>query len=203
MIRNVLTSVGLLTLAGLLYVYLQYGDVFKQIISLQQEFAVLEQFHPRAQEIYTKLWQKLKTTGNSAEATVVKYPLAAGLTAEDAETTIKSVAHEHNIRAVSENAVSQTVEQATGQPQPFLKIFQFCSPLTAMKMVAYNNAYSAYLPCRIALVEDSTGQFNIYSLNMDMMLEGGTPLPPDLYNEAAGVWATMLEIMERGATGDF
>jgi len=43
----------------------------------------------------------------------------------------------------------------------------------------------------------------IYSLNMDMMIYGGKPLPPALKEEALQVKTIILDIMQRGATGEF
>ena len=76
-------------------------------------------------------------------------------------------------------------------------------PLTAAKMVNYSDAFSAYLPCRIALVEDNEGQLWLYTLNMDMMIHGGTELPDELYEEATNVKEIILDIMNRGAAGEF
>ena len=55
----------------------------------------------------------------------------------------------------------------------------------------------------IALVEDKTGQLWLYTLNMDMMIHGGTELPEGLYEEANNVKKIILDIMHRGAEGDF
>jgi len=91
----------------------------------------------------------------------------------------------------------------TGKDQRFWKIYMFCDPLTAAKMVDYSDAFSAYLPCRIALVEDNEGQLWLYTLNMDMMIHGGTKLPDELYEEATNVKEIILDIMNRGAAGEF
>lgn len=70
-------------------------------------------------------------------------------------------------------------------------------------MVRYSDAFSAYLPCRISLVEDKAGNLWLYSLNMDLMIHGGTPLPDELKNEVLKVKETILDIMKRGASGKF
>ncbi len=87
--------------------------------------------------------------------------------------------------------------------QRFWKIYMFCDPLIAAKMLEYSGAYSAYLPCRVSVVEDKSGKLWIYSLNMDMMIHGGSTLSPDLFEEANKVKDTILDIMNRGASGDF
>ena len=91
----------------------------------------------------------------------------------------------------------------TGKPQRFLKIYMFCNPLTAADMFDYSVAFSAYLPCRISLIEDPQGKLWLYTLNMDMMIHGGKVLPEALKEEAISVKDTILDIMNRGATGEF
>jgi len=70
-------------------------------------------------------------------------------------------------------------------------------------MIEYSDAFSAYLPCRIALVEDKQGKYWLYSLNMDLMIHGGKTLPDDLYKEANSVKEVMLKLMDAGASGEF
>ena len=147
--------------------------------------------------------RQLLETGNAAEATVWKVKAADGLSAEDVEETMRFVANEHNIKNVGELPLSEQVANMTGKQQRFWKIYMFCDPLTAAKMVEYSDAYSAYLPCRVSLVEDKTGQLWVYTLNMDMMIHGGRKLPADLYEEANRIKETILDIMNRGAQGEF
>ena len=116
---------------------------------------------------------------------------------------MRFVANEHNIKNVGELPLSEQVAAMTGEEQRFWKIYMFCNPLTAAKMIEYSDAYSAYLPCRISLVEDTSGRLWIYTLNMDMMIHGGKKLPQELYEEANNVKDVILDIMNRGAEGDF
>jgi hypothetical protein len=53
------------------------------------------------------------------------------------------------------------------------------------------------------MVEDTDGKLWLYSLNMDAMIYGGKPLPAELKEEAEGVKEIILDIMKRGAEGDF
>lgn len=202
-IRNSLALIGLLALVAGAVIYFKYGNMLTQMSSMAAEQAALEQFDPKAKDVYLTMWKKLKESGNSADATVVKYPLAEGVTPADAEQTMKMVANEHNIKAVGELPLSEQVKLETGQDQRFLKIFQFCNPQTAMKMVDYSDAYAAYLPCRVAMVQDKQGKYNLYSLDMDMMIYGGKTLPPELLAEAKKVQEIITDIMKRGAAGDF
>lgn len=193
MIRNLFAAIGVLAVLAAGVLYFSYRDDIEAIQGLD----------PNARQVYAQMWQRLKETGTSADATVWKVPLAEGITPEEAEETMSFVANSHNIMNVGELPLSEQVGQMVGEEQRFLKIYQYCDPRTAMKMVDYADAFSAYLPCRIAMVEDRQGKYALYSLNMDLMISGGKTLPPDLLEEANRVREIIRDIMERGATGEF
>jgi len=188
-----LSLVGLFFLVLLMYLIFKFEPAYHQ----------LKKFDTNAISTYTTMIQKLVETGNAAEATVWKTKVIKGLSAEDVEDAMKSVATEHNIRSVGELPLYQQITAMTGKKFRFMKIYMYCNPLTAAKMIDYSDAFSAYLPCRITLLEDKQGQLWIYSLNMDMMIYGGTPLPPELKKEALRVKSVIQDIMKRGATGEF
>ena len=202
-IRNLLALIGLVAILGGAYAYTQYGDMLSKAGEMGNEMAALQQLDHKAKDVYTDMWKKLKESGNSADASVVKYSLADGITPEDAEEAMKSVANKLNIKAVGELPLSEQVKLETGQDQRFLKIYQFCNPQTAMKMVDFSDAFSAFLPCRISMIQDKAGKYHLYSLNMDMMIYGGKTLPPELHAEAIKVQEIMTAIMKGGAEGDF
>jgi len=193
LIWNLLALIGLLLVAGMIYMATQLGE---NLINLRS-------FDSKAPEVYLDMAEKLIETGNAAEATVWKVPVQEGLGWEDVEQTMRFVANEHNIKNVGELPLSEQVAAMTGKPQRFLKIYMFCNPLTAANMFDYSVAFSAYLPCRISLIEDPQGKLWLYTLNMDMMIYGGKSLPDALKEEAIGVKDTILDIMNRGATGEF
>ncbi len=200
MIRNLLALIGLIALAAIIWVGVKYGGLIARVGELDD----------KALSVYGELFTKVLETGNSADATVWKRKVAEGLTPEDVETSLFAVANELNIqnvgRAIPNEGglpLSKQVEASSGKPYRFVKIYMFCNALTAAKMLDYTDAYSAYLPCRIALVEDKQKQLWLYTLNMDLMIYGGRPLPPELKKEAEHVKSVMLEIMERAAEGDF
>ncbi len=186
LIWNLLALLGLITLIALGALYWQVRD-----------------FDPGAWRTYGKMFAKLLETGNAAEATVWRAKVAEGLTFDEVDESIKAVAIEHNIKGVGELPLGDQVAAMTGKPWRKLKIYMYCNPLTAAKMVDFSEAYSAYLPCRVTLLEDESGQLWIYTLDMDMMIHGGRPLPPDLYKEANRVKAIILDVLKRGASGDF
>lgn len=166
-------------------------------------YPILEGFDPDAPKVYGEMLEKVLESRNAAEAVVWKMPVEEGVTAEDVEESMKLVANELNISNVGELPLYKDVEAKSGQPYRFIKIFMFCNSLTAAQMLDYSDAFSAYLPCRITLVEDKQGKLWLYALNMDLMIHGGELLPPALKEEALHVKSVILEIMRRGAIGDF
>lgn len=192
-IRNLLALIGLVTVLGVIWLGVRYGSYYDQIRS----------FDGKAVDTYAAIGRKLLETGNGAEATVWKVKVADGLSAQDVEQAMRLVATEHNFKNVGELPLYKEVEALSGEPFRFVKIYMFCNALTAAKMMAYSDAYSVYLPCRITLLEDPQGQLWIYTLDLDLMIHGGKPLPPTLKQEALRVREVILDIMNRGAAGEF
>ena len=192
-LRNLLAIVGLIVVIGAGYA----------LVKLQPSLTAVGEFDEKALDVVKDMGVKLVETGNMAEASIWKIPVDEGMTAEDVEQTMKFVANEHNFKNVGEMPLYKEVEAMSGQPYRYVKIFMFCNALTASRMLDYNDAFSSYLPCRITLIEDKEGKLWLYTLNMDGMIYGGKPLPAELKKEAENVKEIILDIMNRGATGEF
>ncbi len=192
-IRNLLVLVGIAAIAAAAY----FGP------GLWKYKVAFDGFDPKSKAMYMEMADLLVETGNSAAATVWKVKVADGLTAEDVSQSIETIAIERNIKAVGFLPLGDQVEAMTGEPWRVLNIYLYCNPLTAAKMVEFDPAFSAYLPCRVSLVEDENGDLWIYTLNMDLMIYGGETLPEALLKEALEVKETMLQILNRAAEGDF
>lgn len=192
-LKNIFSLIGVLTLLMLLVLLFKLEPVVQRFRS----------FDEQAMQVYMTLAERILETGNAAEATVWKAKVSDELSAEDVEDVMRNVANEHNIKNVGELPLYKQVEAMTGKPFRFMKIYMFCNALTAAQMVDYSDAFSAYLPCRITLLEDKQGKLWLYSLNMDLMIHGGTPLPPELKKEALRVKFIIQDILKRGASGEF
>ena len=192
-LRNLLTLIGVAAVVAVAW----FGP------GLWKYKVAFDGFDPKALDMYIELADKLVETGNSAAATVWRAKVEDGLTWEDVDQSIQTIADERNIKAVGQLPLGQQVEAMTGESWRVLQIYLYCNPLTAAKMVEFDPAFAAYLPCRVSLVEDADGQLWIYTLNMDLMIYGGETLPPALLEEALEVKETMLQILNRAAAGDF
>lgn len=189
-IRNLFALIGLLFVLGAGYVVVEGKDK-------------LHRFDPDAGRVYLELVENILATKNAADATVWKVQVKKELSPEEVEETMKMVANEHNMSNVGELPLYKDVEAKSGKPYRFVKIYLFCDSLIAAQMLDYNDAFSAYLPCRITLIEDKEGRLWLMALNMDLMIHGGESLPPALKQEAIKVKEMILDIMNRGAAGDF
>lgn len=193
LIRNLLAIVGLLALAAGAWAY----------PTLSTYVSAFQSFDAKAFETYKGLMDNVVKTGNSAEATVWRAKVAEGITFDEVDETIKFVANQHNIMNVGELPLWRQVEAMTGKEQRKAKIYMYCNALTAFQMMDYSDAYSAYLPCRLSVVEDKEGNLWIYTLNMDMMIHGGKELPPELKAEAEKVKMIMLDVLDKASKGEF
>ncbi|MCU7856489.1 MAG: DUF302 domain-containing protein, partial [Candidatus Thiodiazotropha sp. (ex Lucinoma borealis)] len=110
--------------------------------------------------------------------TVVQMSVKDGVTKDDAVQALMSRAAEINLKYVARQQVSKELE-ARGLKTPYLDIFQFCNPEDARKMIMHDPIYAAYMPCRIAMVEDKEGKLWLMMLNLDMLINSEL-LPPEL-----------------------
>ena len=132
--------------------------------------------------------------------TVVKIPLADGVSPEDAIDSMKLRANVLNFKLVAHQPLSKELE-AMGVKTTRMEIFQFCDPRIARRMVSHDISFAAYLPCRIAMVEDENGKVWLIMMNLDMFI-GSADLPPELEKDALRVRDSLNEIMQAGADGD-
>jgi uncharacterized protein (DUF302 family) len=189
-VKNLLALVGLFAVVVALVVFIQARSV-------------LADLDPGAGATYAAMLRTLLQTANLAEATVWKAQVKDGLSYDDVDQAIRSVATTMNIKDVGALPLGDQVSAMQGKPWRKLKIYLYCNPLTAADMIDYSDAFAAYLPCRVALLEDKTGKLWIYTLNMDLLIYGGKPLPPKLKEEALRVKTIMQTVLSDGAKGEF
>lgn len=152
----------------------------------------------------SRMWDRwIEGDGDIAVATTWERKVKAGVSAKEVEEILKFVAVERNMRDVGTLPLSKELEARSGKKEKLLTVYSFCSPETARKMVDFSPHMSAYLPCRVTLVEHDDGSLWMYTLNMDMMVKMGRKLPSPLKEEAMAVRNTIWEMMERGSKGQF
>jgi len=189
-IRNLLAVIGLLALLAILIGAVTVGPK-------------LAQFDSGFPKAYGEFAGKLLETGDPGVAMMWSVPVDDGLSTDDVVDSLKSLATSKNLLFVGESPFYKQVEAVTGEPYRYVNFLSFCDAQVGRKMLEYRNEYSGFMPCRIALVEDQAGKLALYSMNLDLMIHGGRPLPPDLKQDAIQVRDKLLAIMQGAAAGEF
>ena len=138
---------------------------------------------------------------SSLNKTVIRMPLAHGVGLDDAVESMKLRANLLNMKLVAELPLSKQVEATTGKPERRMTIYQFCDALTAKQMVDYSMDFAAYLPCRIALIEDEKGQGWLVMMDLNILIDSAG-LNPKLKEKAIEVRNNLESIMKAGANGE-
>ncbi|WPL19169.1 hypothetical protein Thiowin_04276 [Thiorhodovibrio winogradskyi] len=190
LVRNIFAVIGVISVLAL-----GYG-------SLRLNAAVAD-FDPEFSRLYRELAKRLLETGDPGIAIMWSIPVEDGLTPEDVIDSMKNIAISRNFLFVGESPFYKQIQAITGEDYRYVNFLSFCDARVGRMMLEYRNEYSGFMPCRIALVEDTEGKLTLYSMNLDLMIHGGKELPPDLKASALRVRDTLLAIMEGGAAGEF
>ena len=190
LIRNILAVVGLITLLG--------GGVL--LAKLQPAYS---EFDTQALSIYVDFVEKLLESRDPGVAMTWSVPVDEGISVEEVKESLISIATDHSFNYVGESAFYKAVEAVTGEPYRHVSFLSFCDARVGKLMVDYRDAYTGFMPCRVAVMEDKEGRIWLHSMNLDLMIFGGKELPPTLKKEALRVWENMKAMMEGAASGDF
>ncbi|MBL7004821.1 MAG: DUF302 domain-containing protein, partial [Gammaproteobacteria bacterium] len=97
---------------------------------------------------------------------MIKCKVIEDVSSDDAIESMKLRANFLNFKLVGYLPLSEQVK-ANGGESNRMEIFQFCDANIAAEMVKHSMAFAGYLPCRITLIEDDSGQAYLITLNMD------------------------------------
>ncbi len=131
---------------------------------------------------------------------MIKCKVVEDVSADDAIESMKLRANFLNFKLVGHMPLSEQVK-ANGGESNRMEIFQFCDANIAAQMVKYSMAFAGYLPCRISVVEDDSGQAWLITLNMDKTM-GDASLPKELQGLGLKVRNNIYSIITAGAEGD-
>ena len=134
------------------------------------------------------------------QSSIQKFKIADDVSVDDAIDSMKLRANTLNFKMVADLPLSEQIK-AMGEDANYMRILAFCDALIAKRMVEHDAIFAGFLPCRIAVIEDSKGQGWIITMNMDMMLHA-VDLPDDLKPLATQVRDTIYSIVDAGVNGD-
>jgi uncharacterized protein (DUF302 family) len=189
-IRNLLALVGVAAIALAVTAYLRFGPQIAQL-------------DPGALKVYSDFAATVTESGDPAMAMMWSVPVNEGIKPEEVLESLKSLAASRSFLFVGDSPLSKQIEAVTGTPYRYVNFLSFCDARIAAQMLDYRDEYSGFMPCRIAIVQGANGKISLYSMNLDLMIHGGRPLPPDLYASAEKVRDTIKAIMTGAAKGEF
>lgn len=190
LLRNILAIIGLITIIGVAF-------------TVNHIWSTTKDFDPDAFKLYKHFASELLATGDLASAFVWQVPVEEGIEIEDVKDSMKSIAVSKNFFFVSDSPFYKQAKAVTGIDYRHVSFMQFCDVEVGMQMLDHNNAYSAFMPCVISVVEDQQGKVWLYAMNMDFLIHGAKELPAKLKAEALRVRRVMREIMDGAAKGEF
>ncbi|HWR77649.1 MAG TPA: DUF302 domain-containing protein [Thiobacillus sp.] len=148
-------------------------------------------------------WAAAPKAKQTAQTDVYKVAIDRSVNMSEAAESMRLRANALNLQLVAELPLSKQVEAVTGKPQRTITIFQFCDAVTAKELIELNLDFAVYMPCRIALIEDASGQgwLVMMDVNVDAIAKEKS-VPQALKDRINAVRNSLLEIMQAGAKGE-
>ncbi|MBF0158521.1 MAG: DUF302 domain-containing protein [Magnetococcales bacterium] len=189
LIKNLLAFIGVITVLSAGYGAIRLAPI-------------LSEFDPGYQQVYLTFAKRLMATKDPGSTMVYSLPVKNGVSLEDVKESLKSLASAKDFLFVGEAPFYKQVQAVTGQPYRHVTFMSFCDAKVGKMMADHNDVYTAFMPCRVSIVEDKQGKLWLHTMSLDMMIHGGKQLPPELKKEAMRVWKVIQEIMQGAAAGE-
>ena len=203
-IVNILAIIGLTAIICVGVGYSKVNGMLSEAgMSINDVKNLMSELDPKAMETYADFAKKFMVNKDPGDAMVWKFPVDEDVTVDDVKESLKSLATNRNFLFVGESPFYKQVESVTGNPYRHISFLSFCDVKVGVQMAEYNDAYTAFMPCRISVVEDKQGKLWLYSMNLDLMIHGGKELPAELKAGAIKIRDTLLAIMEGASHGEF
>ncbi|MBK9161210.1 MAG: DUF302 domain-containing protein [Nitrosomonadales bacterium] len=141
-----------------------------------------------------------KLSISTMKVQIARIQIQDAVSFEDATESLKLRANQHNIKFVGASPLYKEIEALTGKPAKRMEIFSFCDATTALKMIEADPSTIAFMPCRIALLEDMQGKRWVISMFMDPAMF--KRLPVATRKEAERIMSHLKDMMLAASNGD-
>ena len=139
-------------------------------------------------------------TYTDIRAQIAQVEIRPGISLDEAVDSLKLRANQHNLKFVGANQLYKEIEALTGKPSKRIEIFNFCDGITAQKMIAANSLMISFMPCRIAILEDTQGKRWVIAMMINPDMIRG--LPDDTRKNAERIMNAMKDMMLAASNGD-
>ena len=189
MIKSILSAIGGITLVVVAYLAINFGGMMGKVSAL----------HPDAMGHYMSMFEKVLDTGSSPDAMIRKVRINDDVSTDDAIDLMREIATDNNFLVVGDAKMSINSSIKTADGKRYIRILSFCAPSVAEEFIGYSEAFGAFMPCRILIVEDDEGNRWLMTMAMELMLYGGKPLPDEMLKMALNVRGLMYGMMDAAA----
>jgi len=155
-----------------------------------------------AMAAYDDLFTKVTKDGDPAKAMMNEYPVGEDVSGDDVKESIAALAEEYNMRQTGYVKMF-TKEDAKPNEVKEARIWSLCSLHIAKVFLNHSRYFGGFMPCRIMYVQYGNGKAYLITMDLNLAIHGGYPLPPEMGKLAAKVKTAMEEIPARAANGDF
>ena len=156
---------------------------------------------------YMKMFDTVLTTGDPAKGMIrkVKMVIPEGMTKEEAfENALEvmdEVAEEYGMALVDSKTMPRN-GKLFRDGGLLTHIRSYCSPYIADVFLAHSAEFIGFMPCRVGIVEEPNGDIYVYTMSLELMINGGYTLSPELLKLANEVRAGMYAMIEKSAAGE-
>lgn len=136
-----------------------------------------------------------------------KYKAKPGLSFDDVVESMKLRANTLNFKLVGTNPMWKDIQAVLGDnTSPRMEVFQFCDIAAGREVMKMAPEAIAFLPCRIAVMEDADKNIWVLTLDWDIAwldsVNGSMGIAPELAKMAIDIRDKMDNIMQAAANGD-
>ena len=155
-----------------------------------------------AMPAYDAMFTKVAKYGDPARAMMKEYPVAEDVTGDDVKESIAALAEDYNMRQTGYVKMF-TKKDAKPNEVKEARIWSLCSLHIAKIFLNHSRYFGGFMPCRIMYVQYGNGKAYLITMDLNLAIHGGYPLPPEMGKLAAKVKTAMEEIPAKAAQGDF
>ncbi len=136
-----------------------------------------------------------------------KYKAKDGLAFDDVVQSMELRANSLNFKKVGHSPMWKDIQVVLGDKDaPRMEVFHYCDIAAGREVLKAAPEAIAYLPCRIAIMEDANKQLWVITLDWDLAwldtLNGKMGINPELGKYAKDIREKMDDIMKAAANGD-
>ncbi|MDD3591759.1 MAG: DUF302 domain-containing protein [Sulfurovum sp.] len=195
-LKNLFSLIGFIVVAATIFAFAKFD--------LGTKAGQVTQLDPQALPEYMTMFDKVLETGDPAKGMIRKKQLIVpdDMTKDEAfELALEimdEVGAQHGLAIVDQKTMPREGKLFKDGGK-LTHIRSYCSPTIADKFLTHSGEFIGFMPCRIGFVENEKGEIWIYTMSMELMINGGHPLSPELLELANEVRTGMYAMMEKAA----